>query len=79
MSIRTLCDACNKVISGTSCRVEVKVVNRYRPVHEQENRDSALIDLCEGCDMKVAEALKPLLPQLAGRIEPNVFATGGMP
>jgi hypothetical protein len=73
MSILTLCDSCKKIIYEEKDLVQINVQvvkNRYQslsyPVHK--------IDICQGCDLKLAKCLLPVLPNIAGEIEPNVYS-----
>ena len=71
MSTNTLCDSCRRIIYADAephrTRLEVRVLDTpYR--HEVRE---FLLDLCEGCELKVANALYGTLPHLALAIEPN--------
>lgn len=72
MSDHTLCDACRRVIAKDRQHVRLRVqveITRYR----KEGYPDRVLDICEPCDMTLALALHPVLPHLAGEIEPNVF------
>ena len=73
MSKNRLCDVCNRKLYELKDYMEltIRVRNRYRPSEPSEYQ----LDLCDGCDMKVAKALRKLLPLLAQDIEPNVGNT----
>jgi len=69
MSVQTRCDSCDKVLYPKETPVtvmDIRVTNIYdkTPCEYQ-------CDLCKPCSMKVALALKPYLPHLAYKIEPN--------
>jgi len=75
MSIRMLCDCCNKIIydkgTGQKATLKVEITNRYN-TNDWETYKHEL-HLCEGCDLQIAKALVRVLPNIAGDIEPNVF------
>ena len=75
MSRHLICDSCHSVIYEDKkyeshpnyVALELAIANRYNDAYKLS------LHLCKGCDMKVAKALLPILPNIAGYIEPNVF------
>ncbi len=79
MSEHTICDMCKRIIYKHKeysshpelAHLEIEVDNRYGSGVVKYS-----LDLCEGCDMKLAKALYPVLPSVAVHIEPNVTVRG---
>jgi len=69
MSTHIICDSCRCVIYQTKGAVSWD----FQIAHWDTTKKESLQHLCKGCAMKVAMALLPLLPDLAGYIEPDVF------
>ena len=70
MSVHTLCDSCDRIIYPSEFQhasIEGKVTSRYGDRSARGFR----YDLCEACDIRVAKALKKVLPKLAYALNPN--------
>lgn len=71
-----LCDSCHAVMYPSEyrqCALRIGVRSRYGDGNP-EFREFDL-DLCKKCDLNVANALLPVLPQVAYAIEPNACHT----